>query len=164
MRTAIIISAVLLISPMAWGAVYKCKDESGAIVFSDRPCGASAERIELRTTQPTPPPAPATAPEATQPAPAAPQGNAVPPQETAKADEGYTEREFASLAASGKVVEGMSFANVRRAFGEPEHTYRRIHENGVTEVWEYLKGRHKGTAVYFMNGKVITINSDGQRQ
>lgn len=47
--------AVLLLAPGAVVAqeVYKCKDASGALTFSQQPCGESAETVVIKTHQPS---------------------------------------------------------------------------------------------------------------
>lgn len=47
MRTACLILGVLL-SGAAWAEIYQSVDDSGAVVFSDRPMGADAATVELQ--------------------------------------------------------------------------------------------------------------------
>jgi hypothetical protein len=50
-RATLLAFPLLLISPWASGQVYRCEGESG-ITFSDMPCGADAEEVQLEGMEP----------------------------------------------------------------------------------------------------------------
>lgn len=47
MKRALTVLA-LVVSMPAMGQVYKCKDAAGKMVFSDQPCGANAQQVNVR--------------------------------------------------------------------------------------------------------------------
>ena len=137
--------------------VFRCIDAEGNTVFSDSPCGADAETIQLRDNhiggsfnQNLPDPdvvGPESSEKATNP--------------SAKTSEAETCRfinstDLRRYLIREQVVEGMTREHVRSAFGNPPETY-----GGPQEVWIY-QSRYYGalyelTYVYFKNGCVERV-------
>lgn len=53
-RFGFIAPLTLLAVDVLAGPIYRCQDAGGAVSFSDRPCGPSAERLDIEIHRPSP--------------------------------------------------------------------------------------------------------------
>lgn len=69
------------------------------------------------------------------------------------------EVKFNSAASRGKVMVGMSAAQVRRAWGAPTKINSSVGTYGKHEQWVYDRGGYVSQYVYVQNGVVSSIQS-----
>lgn len=66
---------------------------------------------------------------------------------------------FNSAVARGKVMTGMSAAQVRRSWGAPTKINSTLGSYGKHEQWIYDRGNYQAQYVYLQNGVVTSIQS-----
>ncbi len=60
-------------------------------------------------------------------------------------------------AQQGRLVVGMSQDQVRRAWGDPTRTSRRVLERGLHEEWHWIDNTTRQREVVFSNGVVASF-------
>jgi hypothetical protein len=149
---ALVFTISVLAAP-AQAQVFRC-EKDGNTVFSDQPCGAEAESIELRDNriggsfnqnlpaQETPDPGE--------------QAEEPEPEEEAGTCRFINSTDLRRYLVREQVVRGMTREHVRRAFGNPPETY-----TSPQEVWiyqtRYYGALYELTYVYFRDGCVERV-------
>lgn len=121
-------------------AVNKCKDATGKVTYQEHPCGnaSSAEVIK-----------------------------AAPAMDTGGGDVSAEERlqkirsdnaKFDAMM-SGRVMRGMTAAQVKNAWGNPSAVNQSTGSYGVNEQWVYRRVHGETQYIYFENGVVTSIQS-----
>lgn len=142
--------ALLFVSPALQAEIYRC-NQGGATTYSDQPCGADSEILQMQDNHiggrldQNLPPAPATEPE--------PETQ---PPEQADTCRFINSTDLRRYIIRKQVVPGMTRDNVRRAFGNPPETY-----TSPREVWiyqtRYYGALYELTWVYFRDGCVEKV-------
>ena len=130
MGRVLIVALAVLLAGTAHAQVYKCKDASGATLFTSQPCTPDAKPIDVRPAS----------------------GQAGPVDEMTAINN--------QRIASGRVGPGMTAAQVRGAWGSPSKINQSIYASGVSEQWIYYRGANHSYSqyVYFTNGRVTSVS------
>lgn len=134
-RTAMLI--ILMVALPASAGVYKWVDDKGNVHYSDKPVG-DAQKLRIQNSPP------------------AEEG-----QDTYRKsmDDAKERFRLEEAVLDRKVLVGMSQEQVKAAWGAPSGTRTTTNAAGVTETWNYQRGRSV-TAVVFREGKVASISSN----
>ena len=152
--------ALLMIASAAQADVYQCQKD-GVTVFSDKPCAADAQTYHpAHPVQVIPH---VDAPDlAKQYDDKVQQGRKARDQAYAQSNSEYQaqkdeDERLHSAMVQGKVVVGMSAAQVRTLMGTPLGTRRQARKGSVTEVWTYQQKDGSRLAVSLKDGKVVSL-------
>lgn len=156
------VGALLLLARAPLAAdVYKCTSKDGTMVFSDRPCqhGATTERVEIEL------PVVSHASGGLRPGERALlEARDQRQQELLKArhesakklkEQGRLER----MAAHHQVIPGMTWRQVRRAWGPPDGITEDLYDWGTEERWVYKIDKKEKRTIRFRNGVVTSIKN-----
>jgi len=166
MKTALAVVAVLLSMSAGAKPVYKC-EEGGTITFTDQPCAPGARAAELPDLVITAPPTPSQ-------------------QDLARSHDARLGRERAARAREDaewlkqhaaaeeraarvrkailehRVIRGMTFAEVKRALGEPDQVSSGDSYGTDKASWVYRRDGRTRT-VNFKNGEVTSTSARGRK-
>ncbi|HUP90860.1 MAG TPA: DUF4124 domain-containing protein [Solimonas sp.] len=156
-----LLSIIALVASMAAHAeVYRCQVE-GREVFTDKPCAAGAKPAEL---------APVSVMQAPPPSDLARQWDERTARERKardRTDKAWLEKHEASKTreervrngrVTGKVVRGMTAADVRSVLGAPDGSTRDDGKKGDREKWTYTLGDGRKQTVTFQDGEVSAVS------
>lgn len=156
---ALLASGWLIAAP-AGAAVYRC-ERPGGVVYTDTPCTAGSTALDLR------------APVAIDGGPAADLAGAHDARRKRELDardrgtqvflEQHAQRKAdeqrrRQALVEGRVVRGMSMADVRQVWGEPDRVDRDVGVSGERERWSW-QGARERRSVTFESGRVASDSS-----
>lgn len=150
---------LLLFAPAALGAsVYRC-EQDGRVVFTDRPCSAGAQPLPERSPSVLPGGAAADLAKAhderrrrANDARRKADAQWLQAHEARKAEEARLRQAL----VEGRVIQGMTAAQVRQAWGSPDRIERSA-QPGVQERWIWRSGKKVTRSVTFRDGRVASL-------